>query len=105
MIPKKPVPQRKTDFAHRVADAQAALTATSNRWESMPYSAWLREMADRRRAVAALYRAASHGVGPDTAEWHAFIDAALLLEMQAVTNDNSAIEHEATRLTVVGGTQ
>lgn len=105
MTLKKAVPQRKPDYSARVTEAQAALNATANRWEAMPYGPWLRAMAEQRRTLAALYRAASHAVDTDSAEWHAFMDAALMLDMHAVANETSAAEHETNHLAVVGGAQ
>ncbi len=81
----------------RITKAQADLTTKSEQWSAMPYGEWLRAMATRRRVIAAIYREASQQVDPDSIEWHAFIDAALMLEMHATANDNSAAEHDTLR--------
>lgn len=81
---------RKVSLTRRVLSAQADLTAAEGARQEMAFGAWLRRMAACRQAVAELYRAASREYAPDSIEWHALVDASIMLDLHAASNISHA---------------
>lgn len=93
----------KTDntlLLRRHDKALAALKQTSEKCDRIPPGAWLRDMADARRALAMIYREASRSHHPDSVEWHGLREASLLLESHAAANLTAARFHEPRAVSI-----
>lgn len=77
------------------------LKRASDACDDTPRGAWLRRMADARRALAVIYREASDRHHHESIEWHGLREVSLLLVAHADANLTAAhlddLNRESTR--------